>query len=187
MRDKVIAITGASKGIGAELARQLAAKGARLVLAARNEKELESVAAECRKLGASVIVARADVAIERDCQTIVAGAVTAFGHLDILVNNAGATMWAKFEDIRDLSILERIMQVNYMGAVYCTSHALPYLREALELDWIDGLDPMDPILVTAQGLLPYFQRDQVHGLIAENRRTAGRLRTRVRRGARGDA
>jgi len=130
MNGKVIAITGASKGIGAELARQLAAKGARLVLAARNENELESVAAECRKLGAPVIVVRADVAVERDCQAIVAGAIAGFGRLDVLVNNAGATMWARFEDIRDLSILERIMQVNYMGAVYCTSHALPYLREA---------------------------------------------------------
>ncbi|HSS26722.1 MAG TPA: SDR family oxidoreductase [Usitatibacter sp.] len=130
MKDKVVAITGASKGIGAELARQLAAKGAKLVLAARNEKELEAVAEQCRKLGAAVVVVRADVALERDCQAMVAGAVTAFGHLDILVNNAGATMWARFEDIRDLSILERIMQVNYMGAVYCTSHALPYLRES---------------------------------------------------------
>jgi short-subunit dehydrogenase len=130
VKDKIVAITGASKGIGAELARQLAAKGAKLVLAARNEKELEGVADACRKLGASVVVVRADVGIERDCQAIVAGAVTAFGHLDVLVNNAGATMWARFEDIRDLSILERIMQVNYMGAVYCTSHALPYLRES---------------------------------------------------------
>jgi short-subunit dehydrogenase len=130
MKTKVIAITVASKGIGAELARQLAAKGAKLVLAARNEKELEAVAEQCRKLAASVVVVRADVAVERDCQAIVAGAVTAFGRLDILVNNAGATMWARFEDIRDLSILERIMQVNYMGSVYCTAHALPHLRES---------------------------------------------------------
>ncbi|MGZ5573371.1 MAG: SDR family oxidoreductase, partial [Usitatibacter sp.] len=48
--------------------------------------------------------------------------------IDVLVNNAGMTMWARFEDIEDLSILERIMQVNYMGAVYCTRHALPYLH-----------------------------------------------------------
>jgi len=59
---------------------------------------------------------------------IVAGAVTAFGRLDILVNNAGATMWARFEDVTDMSILQRIMQVNYMGAVYCTHHALPHLK-----------------------------------------------------------
>jgi short-subunit dehydrogenase len=130
MKGNVVAITGASKGIGAELARQLAAKGAKLVLAARNEKELEAVAGDCRKAGASVVVAKADVALERDCQAIVAGALLAFGRLDTLVNNAGMSMWARFEDIEDMSILERIMQVNYMGSVYCTRHALPHLRES---------------------------------------------------------
>jgi short-subunit dehydrogenase len=129
MKDNVVAITGASKGIGAELARQLASKGARLVLAARNEKELEAVAEQCRERGASVVCVKADVAVDRDCQAIIAAAVLAFGRLDTLVNNAGASMWAKFEDIQDMSILERLMQVNYMGAVYCTHHALPHLRE----------------------------------------------------------
>ena len=130
MKDNVVVITGASKGIGAELARQLAAKGAKLVLAARNDRELEAVAADCRKSGAAVVTVKADVAVERDCQAIVAGAVLAFGRLDTLVNNAGASMWARFEEIEDVSVLERIMRVNYMGAVYCTHHALPYLRES---------------------------------------------------------
>jgi short-subunit dehydrogenase len=130
MKDNVVAITGASKGIGAELAKQLAAKGAKLVLAARNEKELEAVAQDCRNAGAAVVCVRADVAVERDCQAIVAGAALAFGRLDTLVNNAGVSMWARFEDIEDMSILERIMQVNYMGSVYCTRHALPHLRES---------------------------------------------------------
>jgi len=129
MKDKVVAITGASKGIGAELAKQLAARGARVVLAARSEKELEEVAAECRKSGAKVVTVKADVTSDRDCQAIVSGAVVAFGRLDVLVNNAGATMWARFEDIDDMSILKRIMDVNYMGAVYCTKHALPHLRD----------------------------------------------------------
>jgi short-subunit dehydrogenase len=130
MKDDVVAITGASKGIGAELARQLAAKGAKLVLAARSEKELEGVAEECRTAGAQVVTVKADVAVERDCQAIVSGAIVAFGRLDALVNNAGATMWARFEDIRDMSILDHIMRVNYMGAVYCTHYALPHLRES---------------------------------------------------------
>ena len=130
MKDKVIVITGASKGIGAELAYQLADKGGKLVLAARGAKELETVAAECRKRGAAVVTVKADVAVERDCQAMVSGAHLAFGRIDALVNNAGMTMWARFEDIHDLSILERIMQVNYMGSVYCTRHALPYLRQS---------------------------------------------------------
>ena len=129
MKDKVVVITGASKGIGAELARQLSKEGCKLVLAARNMKELEAVAEECKKLGASVIVVKADVAVERECAAIMSGAALAFGRIDVLVNNAGATMWARFEDIEDLSILDRIMKVNYMGAVHCTAHALPYLRE----------------------------------------------------------
>ena len=126
----VAIITGASKGIGAELARQLAAKGAKLVLASRNEAELEAVAADCRKLGAGgVITVKCDVAVESDCRTLVTGALLAFGRIDILVNNAGISMWARFEEIADLAVLDRIMRVNYLGAAFCTAFALPHLRE----------------------------------------------------------
>src|SRR3954468_4144526 len=130
MNNAVVVITGASKGIGAELARQLAARGCRLVLAARNTKELDAVAGECKARGASVITVKADVSVERECAAIMSGAALAFGGIDVLVNNAGATMWARFEAIADLSVLKRIMDVNYMGAVYCTGHALPHLRES---------------------------------------------------------
>jgi short-subunit dehydrogenase len=130
MRDKVVVITGASKGIGAELARQLAAKGAKLVLAARDLSELENVAGQCKQAGGQAIAVRADVTIDRDCAAIMTGAALAYGRIDALVNNAGATMWARFDEIEDVSILDRIMQVNYMGAVRCTKHALPYLRQS---------------------------------------------------------
>ena len=130
MKNQVVIITGASKGIGAELARQLAAQGARLVLAARQLADLERVAAQCRELGGEAIAVRCDVTSETECRAMVDGAQLAYGRIDALVNNAGATMWARFEDIRDLSILDGIMRVNYMGAVYCTAHALPYLRQS---------------------------------------------------------
>jgi short-subunit dehydrogenase len=128
MKDKVVVITGASKGIGAELARQLAAKGAKVVLAARDVAELEAVAGQCRAAGGQAMVVKVDVGVERDCQALMSGASLAYGSIDVLVNNAGATMWGRFEDIEDVSVLDRIMRVNYMGAVYCTKHALPYLR-----------------------------------------------------------
>lgn len=128
MKDNVVIITGASKGIGAELARQMAARGALLALAARDRPALEKVAAECVALGGRAEAIVADVAVEDDCRRLVERTVAAFGRVDTLVNNAGATMWARFEDIRDMAILARIMQVNYMGAVYCTHHALPHLK-----------------------------------------------------------
>jgi short-subunit dehydrogenase len=126
----VVVITGASKGIGAELARQLAARGTRLALGARDLAALEAVADECRARGVQVIAVRTDVAEERDCQALLSGAALAFGGVDVLVNNAGASMWARFEDIADLSVFARIMQVNYMGSVHCTRHALPWLRQS---------------------------------------------------------
>jgi short-subunit dehydrogenase len=92
--------------------------------------ELERVAEGVRKRGAKVIVVSADVALKEECKKIVDAAIQAFGRIDTLVNNAGMTMWAKFDDIKDISMLERIMQVNYMGAVYCTHFALPHLKAA---------------------------------------------------------
>ena len=128
MRDNVVVITGASKGIGAELALQLAGLGAQLALAARDGEALEAVAAECRRLGATVVAIPTDVADEGACRRLVEQTVARFGRVDTLINNAGATMWARVDEIRDLGMLARIMQVNYMGAVYCTAYALPHLK-----------------------------------------------------------
>jgi NADP-dependent 3-hydroxy acid dehydrogenase YdfG len=96
---------GSSKGIGAELARQLAAQGAKLVLAARDLDELETVAAQCKAAGAASITCGRRRRGAR-LPAIMSGAALAYGGIDVLVNNAGATMWARFEDIEDLSILD---------------------------------------------------------------------------------
>ena len=127
LKDNVTIITGASTGIGEELAYQLAQQGAKLVLTARRLDELNRVAEKARSFGGKVITVSADVGKSEECKKIIDATITEFGRIDTLINNAGMTMWAKFADIKDISMLERIMQVNYMGAVYCTHHALPHL------------------------------------------------------------
>jgi short-subunit dehydrogenase len=127
LKNNVTIITGASTGIGEELACQLAQQGAQLVLTARRLDELNRVADKARSFGGKVITVSADVAVATECKKIIDAAMEEFGRIDTLVCNAGMTMWAKFADIKDVSMLERIMQVNYMGAVYCTHLALPHL------------------------------------------------------------
>lgn len=126
-KENVTLITGASTGIGEELSYRLAQQGAHLVLTARRQDELNRVATKARALGAKVITVAADVSVSADCKRVVDDAISSFGRIDTLVCNAGMTMWAKFADIKDVAMLDRIMQVNYMGAVYCTHFALPHL------------------------------------------------------------
>lgn len=128
-RGNVVVITGASHGIGEELARQLATQGAKLVLAARRADELERVAAAALAVGeCEVLSVPTDVTDPDACAALVADTVARFGRLDTLVNNAGIGMWSRVDEVRDLSIFDRVMRVNYLGAVYCTSHALPHLK-----------------------------------------------------------
>jgi len=129
----VIVITGASDGIGAEMARQWAARGAgevALVLAARSLDKLEAVAAACRRLGAQVLVQRCDVSVQADCIALVDAALQAFGRIDTLVNNAGMSAHANFDEVQDLAWYETLMRVNHWGSVWCTHAALPHLKHS---------------------------------------------------------
>ena len=126
----VYMITGASSGIGKAIALQLAEQKAHLVLAARDAARLEEVAAQCRNLGAQALPVRTDVSDKRQCESLIQRAVQEFGRIDTLINNAGSTMWARFDEVTDPSLLEPIMQVNYFGSVYCTWYALPYLKQS---------------------------------------------------------
>jgi short-subunit dehydrogenase len=127
---RTIIVTGASVGIGRALCLALAPQKPRLVLAARDEAKLQEVAAECRGRGAETLVVRTDVTREEACAALVARSVEAFGGVDVLVNNAGAGMIARLSELRDLSIYESLMKVNYLGCVYPTYHALPHLQKS---------------------------------------------------------
>ncbi len=129
-RENVVVITGASSGIGRELAYQLADQGAWLALGARRVDRLEAVAEECRQRGGRVITVPTDVGEESQCQTLIRRTVEEYGRINTLVNNAGTTMWAMFEDMQTLVPFDDVMRVNYLGSVYCTYFALPYLKES---------------------------------------------------------
>jgi short-subunit dehydrogenase len=128
--NKVVIITGASAGIGHHLALQLADQGALIVLAARTVEKLEDIAEQCRQRGAQALVVPTNVALKHQCKKLIEETVKEYGSIDTLINNAGISMWARFEDIKDLSLMEQIMRVNYFGSIYCTYYALPYLKKA---------------------------------------------------------
>lgn len=127
----VVVITGASDGIGAELARQMAQlEGGKLalVLAARSADKLEQVAQQCRQLGTEVLVRPTDVGSEEACRSLIAETVARFGRLDTLVNNAGMSAHALLEEVTDMAWYEQLMRINLWGSAWCTHAALPHLK-----------------------------------------------------------
>jgi hypothetical protein len=127
-RDKVAVVTGASSGIGAELARALAQRGMRVALVARRSERLEALAKE---IGAAAGQARAwvcDVGERAQVEATARALLGAWGRVDLLVNNAGFLNHVLFKD-QDVSEIERMIRVNYLGAVYWIKALLPVLRE----------------------------------------------------------
>ena len=127
-KGKVTIVTGASSGIGMAVARLFATRGAKLILAARREDRLVTLRDEIVRNGGTAIAVRTDVSSEDDCRNLIETALHAFGRIDILINNAGVSMRARFLDV-NLSVLRRLMEVNFWGTVYCTKYALPHLLQ----------------------------------------------------------
>lgn len=123
-----IVLTGASEGIGRALALALAARRARLVLAARDGSRLESLARECRAAGGEAFSVPTDVANAQDCEWLVGEAMKSLGGIDIVIHNAGITMWSRFDAVADLEIFERLLEVNYLAPVRLTALTLPHLK-----------------------------------------------------------
>lgn len=128
LKDKVVAITGASSGIGKALADTALAAGARVAVCARNPERLETSFATY-KGEERLLLLQADVSLEEDCRRFVEEIVRQWGGIDILVNNAGMSMRALFAEL-DLKVLKELMDVNFWGMVYATKYALPYLQQS---------------------------------------------------------
>ncbi len=125
--NKTVIVTGASSGIGEALAREFAARGARVVLGARSIQKLQLIAGEIRDRGGEAVYCAVDVTQPEECRELIDTAVREFGGVDVLVCNAGLSMRALFDDV-DLDVLHRLMDVNFWGTVNCCKYALPYLQ-----------------------------------------------------------
>lgn len=123
----VIAITGASAGIGRATALRMARDGASVSICARRKDRLEAAAAEIEGAGGRALPIVADVTREEDMQTLVARTVDCFGALDVLVCNAGFGIAGAIDDITP-DQMRRLVDVNYMGTYHAVRAALPVFR-----------------------------------------------------------
>jgi NAD(P)-dependent dehydrogenase (short-subunit alcohol dehydrogenase family) len=128
LADQVIVITGASSGIGLATARLAAERGARLVLASRNEEDLRRACDEIRAKGGRATFVVADVAVPQAVDRIAATAIDEFGGFDTWVNNAGVSIYGKLTEI-PLADKRRLFDTNFWGVVHGCRSAVRHLRE----------------------------------------------------------
>ncbi|NJP07900.1 MAG: SDR family NAD(P)-dependent oxidoreductase [Chloroflexaceae bacterium] len=128
LNHRVVVITGASSGIGEATAHHAAAKGARLVLAARRADKLEALAQELGDGGTQALVVPTDVTDVGQVQALIDAAIEHYGQIDVLVNNAG---FGIFESPLqgDATNLKAMMEVNLYGAVHAMQAVLPHMLE----------------------------------------------------------
>ncbi|MDG4559856.1 MAG: SDR family oxidoreductase [Candidatus Competibacter sp.] len=123
LQDKVAIITGASRGIGAEIAKAIAQAGASVVINYTNNRSAtDLVVSEIKSLGGNAISVRADVGDSVEVKALFDTAITHFGKIDILINNAGTAIFKAIQDTSDEE-LDRIFAINVKGTFYCLREA----------------------------------------------------------------
>lgn len=128
IKDKVVIISGASSGIGEATAKELASKGAKLVLAARREDRLQQLQKEIEKNGGKAIYKVTDVTSHEQMEELAEYALQEFGKIDVLVNNAGV-MPHSFLYKKRIEDWNKMIDVNIKGVLYGIAAVLPYMRE----------------------------------------------------------
>ena len=126
LKDRIAIVTGASSGIGEATARALAARGAAVVLAARDEEKLRDLEVEILTSGGQALGVKTDVSDRASVDALIDKTVTEFGMLDILVNNAGVGLSGRVAELRSED-LRHVFEVNVVGAINCIQAALPHL------------------------------------------------------------
>jgi 3-oxoacyl-[acyl-carrier protein] reductase len=133
LKNKVAVVTGASKGIGAAIAKSLAAEGASVVVNYASSKAgADKVVAEITKAGGKAVAVGGDVSKAAEAQGIIDAAVKNYGHLDILVNNSGVYEFGTVEEITEASF-HKMFNVNVLGTLLVTQAAIKHLRDGASI------------------------------------------------------
>ncbi len=128
MKDKVVIITGASSGIGKALAERFGKAGAKIVITGRNEANLMETSQQLTQQGIDNLPLVADVSVEDDNRRMAEQTLAHYGKIDVLINNAGISMRALFEEL-DMSVIHKVMDINFYGTVYATRYCLPHILQ----------------------------------------------------------
>lgn len=129
LKDKVALVTGGSRGIGLEIAKQLLEEGAKVVICGRKEEGLEK-AAETLKGGDNLISVRAHIGKEADVDKLFKQAVDTFGKIDILINNVGMNLMVPSVADADLALWQKIIDTNLNGTFLCSRKAAEIMKTA---------------------------------------------------------
>ena len=128
LKNKTVLITGGSRGLGLVMAREFAREGARLVLCARDEEELQRARSDIENYGAEVMTISCDVTNKQSVDDMVAAVNSRFGGVDVLVNNAGVIQVGPIE-VMTIEDFEIAMQAHFWGPLYTTMAVLPSMRQ----------------------------------------------------------
>lgn len=130
LKDKVVLVTGASRGIGKAIATVFAAEGARVICTARSIELLDDTVEEIKRLGGEALAVKADVTVESDVRELVAKGVAKYGKLNALVNNAGGRHDETPIEDYPLELWKSLIESCLTSSFLCTKHVVPHLTKA---------------------------------------------------------
>lgn len=128
LKEKVVAVTGASAGIGKVIAIKLAENGAKVVLGARNTALLEKLVGEIKSNGGEAVFVKTDVRKKKDLVKLINVAVSQYGKLDVIINNAGIARLNRIDEL-DFDGWDQMIDINIKGVLYGMAAAIPVFKK----------------------------------------------------------
>ena len=129
LKDKIVLITGSSRGIGKATAKKMVMEGARLVIHGRDPKRLRAVKEELKALGGTVVSFSCDITNPDQAKDLIDYTIGIYGQLDILINNAGVSMRGAFKDLNPI-VFKKVFDINVLGVANVSINALPYIKQS---------------------------------------------------------